>query len=334
VRLEVETELNVSKDAWVLVLVEGDDPIDPQVDEENDRCRPLALTNPLWIDADGDGRWTSLAQRVRAELGQPTLLSPLGARPAFEQGLVCLCAAELSNPQAADIVALGLKSTEREVWLCAARAAEKLGNKAPTEAIEQAWSRAQRWDGFAQLTLVRAMAASGMPQWQSRLPQAVAAMLDRSHLHAEEISTAFAWRWIEEWEVSEPRAIASDSYGKFPRAPEGLVWRALPAQAVQKGRIAFSGTVEQRETRVRCWIDSPDQREVFLALGADDEACLWINGAEAARSTALGRTDPPQLFIRANLVSGANRIEVLVQNRKGAHGLRLGVLDSGLTIRR
>lgn len=333
-RFELETGLDVPRDAWVLVLVEGDDPIDPQVDEKNDRCLPLALTNPVWIDADGDGRCTPLAERVRAELSQPVLVPPFEARPAFEQGLVCLTAAELANPRAAELVALGLSSSEREVWLCAARAAEKLGSKAPTEAIEQAWSRARQWDGFAQLTLVRAMEACGMQQWRSRLPQAVAAMLDRSHLHAAEISSAFAWRWIEDWEVSEPRAVESASLGKFPPAPEGLVWKALPEEAAQKGRITLSGTPEQRETRVRCWIDSPDKREVFLALGADDDVCLWINGVEAARRTGSGRTDPPQLFVRANLNQGANRVELLVQNRKGAHGLRLGVLDSGLTIRR
>ncbi|MFM7280688.1 MAG: CehA/McbA family metallohydrolase [Planctomycetia bacterium] len=333
-RFERETGLDVAKDAWVLVLVEGDDTIDPLVEESKDRCLPLAVTNPVWIDADGDGRMTSLAERVRADLAQPALLPPLLSRGSFEQGLVCLTAVERAHPQAAAIVAQGLRSPEREVMLCAGRAAEKLGQQAPIDALEDAWSRAQKMDGFAQLTLVRAMAAKGMPQWQTRLPQAVAAMLDRSHLHAREISTAFAWRWIEDWEVSEPRALESSSLGKFRLEQEGLVWKALPPEAVKKGRITLSGTPEQRETRVRCWIDSPDKREVFLALGADDDACLWINGVEAARRTGSGRTDPPQLFVRANLIQGANRVELLVQNRKGAHGMRLGVLDSGLTIRR
>jgi hypothetical protein len=333
-RFERETGLDVARDAWVLVMVEGDDPIDPLVESANDLCLPLAVTNPVWIDADGDGRFTSLSERVRADLAQPTLLPPLAARGAFEQGLVCLTAVQQAHPEAAALIAQGLRSSEREVLLCAARAAEQLGRQAPMEALEEAWPRAQKLDGFAQLTLVRAMEACGIPQWQSRLPDAIGAMLNRSHLHAREINEAFAWRWIEDWEVSEPRAVESASLGKFQPSPEDVVWKALPEEAAQKGRITLSGTPEQRETRVRCWIDSPDKREVFLALGADDDVCLWINGVEAARRTGSGRTDPPQLFVRANLNQGANRVELLVQNRKGAHGLRLGVLDTGLTIRR
>jgi hypothetical protein len=50
--LEVET----GADCWVVVVVEGDRPMRPVYPGGRRAPRPFAVTNPFWVDADGDGR--------------------------------------------------------------------------------------------------------------------------------------------------------------------------------------------------------------------------------------------------------------------------------------
>jgi hypothetical protein len=53
IRLAWQTEVAVERDGWLVVVVRGDRPLDrvlPGV-----RAKPLAFTNPIWIDGDGDG---------------------------------------------------------------------------------------------------------------------------------------------------------------------------------------------------------------------------------------------------------------------------------------
>ncbi len=54
VRFEGVLETNLDQDAFVIVVVEGDAPMDPLYPGK----LPFAFTNPLFVDVDGDGTWT------------------------------------------------------------------------------------------------------------------------------------------------------------------------------------------------------------------------------------------------------------------------------------
>lgn len=58
--LQAELSLNVPTDGWVLVLALGDQalPIDVIGAVNGGQALPIAFTNPIWIDADGDGKVT------------------------------------------------------------------------------------------------------------------------------------------------------------------------------------------------------------------------------------------------------------------------------------
>ncbi|MGH7149346.1 MAG: CehA/McbA family metallohydrolase, partial [Planctomycetota bacterium] len=58
-RHEEGFEQRLTRDAWACVLVEGDASLWPIVGVRENPTRAIAVTNPVWIDADGDGRWTS-----------------------------------------------------------------------------------------------------------------------------------------------------------------------------------------------------------------------------------------------------------------------------------
>jgi len=54
-RLDTWLELTPDEDAWVVVVVEGDGDLSPVVPGEP----PLSLSNPIYLDVDGDGVWTA-----------------------------------------------------------------------------------------------------------------------------------------------------------------------------------------------------------------------------------------------------------------------------------
>ena len=58
VRLHETFPLHVPRDAWVVVRVDGDEPLAPVVgDRKRFDVRPLALTNPVFLDVDGNGKY-------------------------------------------------------------------------------------------------------------------------------------------------------------------------------------------------------------------------------------------------------------------------------------
>jgi hypothetical protein len=58
-RLDEDLPLTFASDGYVVIRVDGDRPMAPNVgDEVGFRVYPFALTNPIWVDADGDGKVT------------------------------------------------------------------------------------------------------------------------------------------------------------------------------------------------------------------------------------------------------------------------------------
>jgi hypothetical protein len=67
VRYKDGVDLKVNQDAYVVVLVRGDQPLDPVVSRRPGfpPTTPLAITNPIYIDRDLDGKYTPPAQWKR-----------------------------------------------------------------------------------------------------------------------------------------------------------------------------------------------------------------------------------------------------------------------------
>ena len=58
VRLHETFPVHVARDAWVVLRVDGDEPMAPVVgDRKRFDVRPLALTNPVFLDVDGNGKY-------------------------------------------------------------------------------------------------------------------------------------------------------------------------------------------------------------------------------------------------------------------------------------
>ncbi|HEX8107906.1 MAG TPA: hypothetical protein VF516_09280, partial [Kofleriaceae bacterium] len=62
VRFDDTIELDVARDGYAIVRVDGDRPMAPNVgDLQSFLVYPVAIANPIWIDADGDGKVTPVA---------------------------------------------------------------------------------------------------------------------------------------------------------------------------------------------------------------------------------------------------------------------------------
>ncbi len=58
VRFKTATDVTVARDGWIVARVDGDEPMAPVVgDRTRFDVRPLALTNPVFLDVDGNGRY-------------------------------------------------------------------------------------------------------------------------------------------------------------------------------------------------------------------------------------------------------------------------------------
>lgn len=62
VRFDEVIELDVGRDGYAILRVDGDHPMAPNVgDISSFLVYPMAVTNPIWIDSDGDGKVTPIA---------------------------------------------------------------------------------------------------------------------------------------------------------------------------------------------------------------------------------------------------------------------------------
>jgi hypothetical protein len=76
-RFQGSVELKIDRDAYVVVVVRGDAPLGPVLppDEGQTAPTPLVIANPIFVDRDGDGRYTPQNPPPRST-PQPPLPSP------------------------------------------------------------------------------------------------------------------------------------------------------------------------------------------------------------------------------------------------------------------
>jgi hypothetical protein len=62
IRFDDTIELDASRDGYAIIRVDGERPMAPNVgDVGSFLVYPMAVTNPIWIDADGDGKIAPVA---------------------------------------------------------------------------------------------------------------------------------------------------------------------------------------------------------------------------------------------------------------------------------
>jgi len=347
-RLDREVPLHLERDAWVAVLVEGDAPMLPIAASEGRTMRPLAIANPIRVDADGDGVWTAPCDQAARALAQAKSADELeDFPPETSLELLLLAAAETRSALGPALIERSFDSREhRRTRLAAARCAEALADEALLPVLERLWQRTTG-DCYAQLASLRALHACGDPAFGQRL----ADWMDRSRVeldtYAPELEELLPGRAPADWMV----------LGPFERAYEGMpgpevgagIERAdpggasrdwAPARTDERGYLDLraaleraGGPVEDVATFAQTWLLAPAAGEYPYALGSDDGCRVWVGGALLLEDPDEQGARPFDHTGKVALEAGWNRVLMRVENGGGPHGLYFRVLDAGVAAR-
>ena len=351
VRFEKKHPLRLASDAWVALLVEGDDSLAPIVHDQSRPIRPFAVTNPVWVDADGDGRWTAPRAQAEAIVRGASEVGAIdaawsAARPAM-RGLIVLAAAEQGHAGAGALIRAALCDKDRTVRLAAARAAETAADAGLTSnLVEQC--KAASTDAYLGVALLRA-AAHCAPDRKHELALAYLDRhaADRVKRYRAELDPLLPGDYVRLWRVAGyfPNP-GTETLVKVAYGPEKadsrdgpfkgkndaqVTWKRMSAgrngyldlRRIDNRRGRYNKAIAYAETHLH----SDRARSVRFAAGSDDGCRLWVNGKLLIDDNVRHGANPFQHMARMMLQEGWNRVLVKVENGRGAFGLYLRILD-------
>ncbi len=342
-RFDGTLTIAVTRDCWISLIVEGDDPLAPIVTPQQRPVRPIAVLNPVWVDGDGDGRWTSPRQQGQALMAgadDPMALKRAWAkRGPSERAEALLAAGSSGRAIHRTAITWGLEDRHRITRLAAARAAERSAHKALAPALAVARRRA-RQDPYADLAMLRAHAACDPDGARA----ALLALLDEEDQRTlkrydAEVARLLPGQPVTEWRVCGPYRKANlKVLLDFPFPPETsaeLPWRAASADP-DTGYLDLLALRTETERLEQCalyceaTVHSPDDREVRAALGTDDGCRMWVNGEVVLEDRGQHDAAPMAHSPRIKLKKGANVIRFKVVNGTGGYGVYLRILDDAV----
>ncbi len=351
VRLATEVSIDVPRDSWLTLLVEGDDSMAPIVQDQGRPILPLAVANPTWIDGDGDGKWVSpwdqALKLVASRDGKSIAYGSLKDHLPSERALVVLAAAEKKHPDAANLIRTALLEKARVVRLGAARAAESLGESSLSGALAAAMASCGD-DLYLPVALMSAQSKCAPEQFRTQVFEFIETKGgDAVKRHGQELFGRLPSTIVSDWRVvgyfPNPKpdtlvtvAYGPESAGEAPASFKGkndktLTWKTVQAKA--SGHLDLRGLSDSKDDQVKAiayaetFVQSPDDRTVHYALGTDDGARLWVNGEMIFEDNTQHGASPFQQFGKLSLKKGSNRVLVKVENGGGAFGLYFRLFD-------
>lgn len=332
--------VQVHRDSWVHVIVEGDHSLDPIVAGKRP-VLPLAISNPIWIQTDNDGAQTSTWTWAISESATRKTLD--GLRPN-DAAMVLQAGAKQRSPTMPSLVRSGLGYDDRLVQLAAMRAIESLqmpGLETPLQALF-----ANPSDAYQALTVCRALNETGAGGSADRLVDLFdrygGATLGRYRSDLDRLHEGDPVRdWLvvghfasestdDLFEKSFGPESAFDAEASFEGKSGPVGWKAQQASA--SGYLDLSAispaTAESSISFAQTWLEAPEAMSAIYALGSDDGCRFWLNGEEIYRDKTQHGAKPLQQVGRVNLKAGWNRVLIGVQNGGGSSGLHFSVLSS------
>jgi hypothetical protein len=361
-RLRTEFEVDIPHDAWLTLLAEGDESLHPIVQDQGRPILPLAVMNPVWIDADADGEWRSpfdrakrLVQEATNETSLLRAVSSPESRPN-DRAMVAQAIGAVRPAYAAKAIGTLLHDPDRQVRLSAARAAEMIADPAMMPALDVA-NDAVGNDTHMRMALFGARMACA-PASRSRdqaneelvelLTSGGRGLLSR---FSDRITPLLGGDFVRDWlfvgmfpsenaasvvTLSYPPEQDEDASGTFETKSGPASWRPLSAD--RRGYVNLLGTAPGSDSLnnsiayLRTWLVSPDDREVIYTLGTDDGSRLWINNTPIFEDPTGHGADPLQQVGRVRLNAGANPVLLKVGNGGGDFGAFFRVLDAEITV--
>lgn len=344
VRLETTYALPLAKDSWVTICVEGDDPLDPIVADHGRPIYPLAVMNPVWVDAESDGVWTSplaAAQNEYRSAHPRDLAVSMPSRPAHERALLMQAVAG-NDIRAVPLVAEMLVDPDRYVRQSALLAAGRLGDGRLLPFLRSA--RAVAEDDRTRMAAARALIECGDPN-----PIAVVAALAADGVgekHIASFSDALNGMHVQQWRAVGPFAgemndltdrdfgpEADPHAGSYSDAGEAVAWRQLAPD--ENGFVDLNAVAGEASAGAvvyaRCTVTSPGERQAMIGFGSDDGSVLTINGERVVVDKSRHGATPLAHIVPVTLKAGENEVLVKVFNGTGDFGFYLQFFDDDLS---
>ncbi|MEC9475723.1 MAG: CehA/McbA family metallohydrolase [Planctomycetota bacterium] len=343
VRLIDSRKIPVRTDGWIALRVEGDDDLDPIVPGKKRPILPIAITNPVYVDADGDGKYTAPVEVARLWLekhdGSETKLHAEWQARQPNQRAAMLLASQVDGETSRTLARWGITDPSRLVRLTACRLIGSIGC-GDIEKIQQ--------------QLVSMVTSADADPWQrvvalQALPVDVAGDLLTQLLrssgkkafgnHASKIGSLLPGQWVMRWKASNPFPVSGESglrkvlaMSDRERASNQTLLAAETGIVDLKKYSAERGRSENCVIALKCSLISPSKREVTIAVGSDDGCILKVGDQVLVEDFAQQGVDPMRHLVTANLKRGVNQVILLVENGGGAFGASLRVLDDAVTV--
>ena len=343
VRLKDERKIPVRTDGWIAIRVEGDDSLAPIVPDKDRPILPIAMTNPIYVDVDGDGRVTAPVEVARNWLerfdGEQVQLHAEWQARQPHQRVSMLHACDQDSPTARKLLLWGLQDPSRLVWLAAARTIELLEIRNDTAINEELIQRYEtpELDPWAMSVLLRAMPPeeSG-PRVAKLLGSKGKAALG---IHTRQIISLLPGQFVRRMFISEPFAGGGEAgIRRVLALPEEERVTRRVLLSTEEGRFDLQqygkerGRFEDCVFVLRCVLVSPSDRNVTLAAGSDDGCLLQVNGNTIVEDFAEQGVDPLDHLVQVPLKQGINKVVFLIANGGGKSGASLRVLDDEVVV--
>ncbi len=344
VRFEGTVTLQPKMDTWYIVEATGSESMAPLVPDAPVPIMPLAFTNPIWVDADGDGRFTALReyaaeiiQRLRNQPGK--LIERLAGHPQMLKQAVAVLA-ETAFPRRAEVLAGLLPHADLDLRLSMYPLLSHADAPEADVALQQAAERAE--SAIEKLVIGLARFERGDSRAWDTVVANVPLVKDERYLQ-EAFRSVTARPVSLKWQVIGPFAVNGD-HGLDERfAPEQKP-DAPAAPATQNGRrmewqtveIPKDGTVNLeallgRHERVVAYAfaEFAAQRngKVIFRAGSDDGIAVWINGQRVHYHHVHRGLSPGDDTFVAPVKKGRNAVLVKIENGGGRWGFLLQAVD-------
>ena len=333
--------LTVHDDAWITVIAESERSMAPVIRDRRRPIRPLAVTGPIRIDADGDGAWTPpLARAAIATAGAEGDWSTLAPRweSRGPHGRAMLVRAAATNPDiATDAINAALSDPDRLVRGVGIQAVTTLNDTAfrpqlASRVTEPASDRAIAYSAWAACDRMRPDAEL-FDQYVNRFG------LDAARRFAKEHPMRLPGDFVREWEVTGYfDAPTMDSLAMKQSPEPGIVHIAPPqtkdGEAITWTRITApssghvnlddgSDAADRSVVYARTTINSPKTRTRPFTIGSDDGCRIWIGDALVWDDADHQGAVPDAKSFEAMLKEGPNPVLVKILNGTGDFGFYL-----------
>ena len=363
-RIDTTVQLYLNHDSWITLLVEGDDSLAPIVHDQDRPILPLAIMNPIWINVDGDGLWTSpwrralaLATSTETDAHPESLVS--GNSPS-QRGLILLATAQAKHPTAMMLIKRGLRDDDRLVQLFAARSAAILADAAATPELQEAYTNNP--DPYLRVVILQSLQTLSPGLFRSLAFDFVdSADATVARRYGPDLFRKVPSQIVRDWQVvgyfpnPDSDTLVTTAYG-----PEHAMKRE-PPPASQAAAMPFVGKndapVTWKELRAsdsgflnlrdvstikgldanaiayaRTWLHSPDARSVRIALGTDDGCRFWLNDSLLYEDNTRHGATPYQHLMALPLKPGWNSVLLKVENGVGSFGLYFRLFDEEIRV--